>query len=100
MREVEQLSIMKQIYYQLLERLYVHQFRMKLTAVMNRTRDKKYDNFLKMIESLSTVIEMSLLSGNAKRSLHYCVMLDSEINHLEESVKEDFHKYIEGKLLQ
>ena len=95
---MEQLCILKQVYYQMLERLYTHQFRLQLTAVMNRTRDKKYDDSLQMIEILSPIIEMSLMYGNAKRVLRYCAALDQEIYRLEMFVKKDFQTYIDGVL--
>ena len=97
---MEQLCVLKQVYYQLLEKLSSRQFQMKLVSVMNKTNDKKYNISLQLIEMLSTTIEMSLINGNVRRSLHYCVMLDHEIERLQKLVQDDFNHYIAGRLLQ
>ncbi len=83
------LSVMREMYRREIGKVYKREFQMKLVSVMYYN-EEQYKAELKIIETISSIIESAFSSRSPKRMLRYIVMLRIAVEKLEHQTESDF----------
>lgn len=94
----EQISAVRIVYKKLMDPIYEKEFIMRTASVMG-SEIEWYSWAISIVEAISSLIETALASGNPKRALKYCVMLDNSIRLFIKRTDDDYHMLIDKRLI-
>lgn len=94
-----QICVLRNRYLGEIKRIYDRRFQMKLMSVIAFHR-KQYEEDLKSIELISSIIEGAVTGCNPKRMLRYIIVLQKVIDDLVFQIEKDYKDFWERKLTQ
>lgn len=93
----EQVLALRNKYLEEVGRVYDSELQMKLMSVMFFNKSQ-YEQNLKSIEVISSIIEGAVSDRNPKRLLRYVVMLRKVIEHLVFEIDKDYKRLWDNRL--
>ncbi len=95
----EQVLALRNKYLEEVEKVYDSGLQMKLMSVMAFNKSQ-YEQSLKSIEVISSIIEGTVSDRNPKRLLRYIVMLRKVIEQLVTEIDKDYKRLWDNRLTQ
>lgn len=95
---LEQLSAVRRLFNRRLAVIYQQVFYLRLAVVISADKEW-FENQFAQIDSLSALVETSIMSSNPRRALQYVCILNHVIGKLEVRVNTIYHSNL-GKFLE
>lgn len=93
-----QISLLKDLFGQRLDRLTEHEYMLKLTVASSNDKEW-FDCHLSMVDRIHSLFELCVMNKNARRAMGYYCALESVLEDIDERVAQNTARFQNNRIL-